>query len=690
MSQQLLIGILVCSLVICVILTIASVRIQRRYEALYGMNSKTLGPGGSLKDVRLKLKQWLQSLYLAAINIPGISNYVRRIRRKIKLLHPYDEVALRYETMKLILLVITASTLSGALLFMHNPGPVFIITSVLAAVIIHHLMIDLFLHRLELKLMHQTVELFSSVRHHYQQHGMVEEAIYEAATTSGHEISIHGHRIHQALISRDAEEELNHIYNTSPNRYIQAFAGISHLVLELGDHEDKSHSVFLKGLSSLTKELHLDILKRQRLDYLLKGLHAIALVPVFFTSPIEQWARASFPAMDVFYMSKLGILTKLSVYVVILAAYILLQKLYLNDEEEVKVGFRKKNWGASLLRNVIVYRIVIALLPSPGTPKYEQRTGLLKDSSRRIHLEVFYLRRLLLALGITFSMLVIFISLHLFAKHQLLHGQSVEAGWFGRGNPEVTLSVNTIRVSDSEIMAAMLGNDKVEADQLIDWISKASEGRWSKDQLRETAMRVQDKLNRYQHEYLKWWEVLLAAAAGYAGAYFPLGLLYFHRKVRRMEMKHEVYQLYTVISVLRDMKRISVEELLEWLSRFSVIFKIPIQKAVLHYEHGAELALHELRDEVWFADFRRLVDKLLLAEEKVSISEAFDDLDGEMSFMFEQRRQEYEVMIETKAAWGRMIGFAPMYALVFLYLVIPLIGMSFAQMNDYYEQIQNI
>ncbi|MMZ63089.1 hypothetical protein D1872_253260 [compost metagenome] len=84
------------------------------------------------------------------------------------------------------------------------------------------------------------------------------------------------------------------------------------------------------------------------------------------------------------------------------------------------------------------------------------------------------------------------------------------------------------------------------------------------------------------------------------------------------------------------------------------------------------------------------MDKLQLALGKISIQEAFDDLDSMMSFYFEQRKQEYAKMVDAKAAWGKMIGFAPMYALVFLYLVVPLVGMSFLQMNMYYEQIQQL
>ncbi|MEI0737071.1 hypothetical protein VQ056_11025 [Paenibacillus sp. JTLBN-2024] len=109
-----------------------------------------------------------------------------------------------------------------------------------------------------------------------------------------------------------------------------------------------------------------------------------------------------------------------------------------------------------------------------------------------------------------------------------------------------------------------------------------------------------------------------------------------------MDMRHEVYQFQTVISMLREMERISVEEILEWMNRFAIIFKTPIQRCVLHYDHGAEMALTELREEVRLTEFQRLVDKLLLCVEKIPIAQAFDDLDNEMAFYFEQRKQEYE------------------------------------------------
>ena len=110
---------------------------------------------------------------------------------------------------------------------------------------------------------------------------------------------------------------------------------------------------------------------------------------------------------------------------------------------------------------------------------------------------------------------------------------------------------------------------------------------------------------------------------------------------------------------------------------------------MLHFEHGPEQALEQLKEEVGLPEFQRLIDKLQLALGKISIREAFDDLESMMAFYFETA-EVYSKIIDIKAGWGRTIGFTPMYALIFMYLVIPLVGMSFVQMNMYYEQIQKL
>lgn len=647
---------------------------------------------GENKPLREMYRQWFQLAYMYGVKIPLVRSYLKRIRQRIAIIHPYDEIALRFETMKLAFAITGTLTLTALLLIWSQPDFGFMVIVILAAAVINNMLVEMFINRLERRVLVQSVELFSLVRHHYQQHGMVEEALYEGAETSGHEISIHAHRIYNALVSNDPDEELERYYEVAPNRYLKAFAGISHLVMEFGDHARKQGSIYLHGLSGLTKEIQLEILRRDKLDYLMKGLNVIALAPVFFTKPIERWARSSFPSMDEFYMSKLGFITKISIYVIILISYVLLQKLQQNRETDYRAGVEKKvTWEERLYRISFVRRLVDMMAPRPGTLNYDRQLRLLKESNARIKFEWLYVRRLTFFFLAFFLSLSLAMGLHVQAKHQLLYvPAALNNSLFGQMSEIERRQAEEIVEQDRLLMEQLQMSPNVTHDQVKHMVSETDQMGLTMEQLEIITDRIMIKLQRYDGEYLKWWELLLSFLTGMAAYGAPLWLLYFHRKVRNMEMRHEVYQFQTVISILRGMERISVEGILEWLNRFAVIFKIPIQKSLLHYEHGAQLALLELKEDVWFPDFQRLVDKLLLAVDKVPIKDVFDDLDGEMIFSFEQRKQEYEAMIDTKAAWARLIGFTPMYALIFMYLVIPLIGMSFSQMETYYEQIQRL
>jgi hypothetical protein len=334
--------------------------------------------------------------------------------------------------------------------------------------------------------------------------------------------------------------------------------------------------------------------------------------------------------------------------------------------------------------------VVDSLIPRQHMSSYFQITRLLKESGAEVKLEWLYIRRMaLFIVGLVLSISTIFF-LHEAEKTHILHAPVQSGQMFGRLSPVEQKEASKQSEIDRKIMHSlnMRANSTYEQTYVV--LEHNANGTATPEQLSTNTRRILQKLKDWNDEYIKWWEVLISLIVGYVAYQMPMLLLYLQRKMRRLDMRHEVYQFQTVISILRVMERMSVEEILEWLNRFSVIFKRPLQKCLLHFEHGPEAALDLLKEEAPLPEFQRLVDKLHLSLGKITIREAFDDLESHMSYYFEQRKQEYEKIIDSKAIWGRMIGFAPMYGLIFLYLVIPLIGMSFVQMDNYYEQIQKI
>ncbi|MBP1999800.1 hypothetical protein J2Z69_000819 [Paenibacillus shirakamiensis] len=573
---------------------------------------------------------------------------------------------------------------------MLNPDPVYLMILLLTAVVLNSLFLDTFIQRLETQLLNQMIQFMNEVRHAYHRHSMVEEAIEEAAELSAEAISSHGYIIADALKSSDPHEELNRYYETAPSRFLKSFAGISLLIMEYGDKVGSEGSMYLKGLNTLNQEIQLEIIRRAKLDYVLKGLHFIALFPVFFTKPVEMWARKSFPLMEEYYLGRAGMLTKLFIYVLIMAAYTLLQKLKNTEDASIQTQRLKKPWEQLIYNHLWFRRMTKFFIPEINTRPYLKISQLLKDTNHILRVEWFYVRRMVLAGICGITVISCFLILHVLEINRIQIELPRSTVVFGSLSKEDKMLADRAVLLDTIVIHDVKVKGNTSYDEISHLVAMHSQTKLHKGQFTETVNRIYTKLQRMNSEYLKWWEVVVALILVWFGYELPVIYLRFQRRIRQMDMKHEVYQLQSIIVILKEMDRISVEEILHWMSVYALIFRTPLEKCLLHFEHGAEVALHQLKDEVTLPEFKRLIEKLILAVERIPIAKAFDNMDGEMSFRFEERRISYEKMLDIKSNWGRMIGFTPMYALVFLYLVVPLIWMSFTQMTQYYDQIQKL
>ena len=147
-------------------------------------------------------------------------------------------------------------------------------------------------------------------------------------------------------------------------------------------------------------------------------------------------------------------------------------------------------------------------------------------------------------------------------------------------------------------------------------------------------------------------------------------------------MEDEVMQFQTIILMLMRIERVNVEIILEWLERYSNIFKAPITKCVNNYEAGAWEALEAMKEEVSYIPLIRIIESLQAAVEKIPITDAFDELDSERDYYQEKRKESNERLIKRKAMIGKGIGFAPMISLFVGYLIIPLVFIGLTSMTS--------
>lgn len=647
---------------------------------------------GSKKSKRKqKVNAFLHDSYMAYSKVPILRAYIQKIRKRLQAIHSYDELTMRRETMKIVFYTLgIMSAFIITLLFM-NHDLTFIFMLFLGALVVNGMLIDTFVHKVEDRLLVQLRELLKDVRHHYHQHGMIEEALRDASESSSYEAALHAKKIHEVLVSDKPEESLAAYYEKAPNRFLKAFAGMSFLVKEYGDKVVRDGSMYLNNLNKLTKEINLEILKRTRLNYLFKGLTIIAVTPIIFTKPIEMWARNQFPAMDEFYTSKIGFIIKILIFAIILISYILLKKMQDQQEGTYVAKVRKRPWEKVAIKFPGVGWLVDRLTPAKRTAEHYKISKLLKEANANYSMEWHYLHRLVLSVVISVSLLVSFAAMHTIAIKNVMEAPTKNDSLFGRMSNEELVEAKATTDFDRRIIEQLKGVSKDSLQDKIVLLVKQDQNVATNDTLlNSTTQRILGKIDTIEAEYLKWWEILISLLMGWVGFQSPYWLLLFQKRMRAMDMQNEVDQFHTIIAMLSEIDRISVEVILDWMERFSSIFRAPLHKCVMNFESGADNALEQLKLDAPFTPLVRTVEKLQLAVEKIPVKQAFDDLETERTYYFEQRKQDYERMIETKAGWGQMIGFSPMYAVIFLYIVFPFVYMSVQQMGMYYEQLNKL
>ena len=154
-------------------------------------------------------------------------------------------------------------------------------------------------------------------------------------------------------------------------------------------------------------------------------------------------------------------------------------------------------------------------------------------------------------------------------------------------------------------------------------------------------------------------------------------------QVRAGQQKsEETLRFETLILIVMHYKQITVEEILRWMERFSVVFSRALQRAVDDFSYRRRESLEQLKEDLSYEPAIKLVDALIVCDD-IPVSQAFYDLEGERAYHMEQYRQKEESLQREKAAFARVIAFLPFVALLALRLVIPFVLEGLTQMGSY-------
>lgn len=630
-----------------------------------------------------------QKLYLIYIKTPFIKRYIYKLRRRLEILNIDDEYTTRKDSSRILtnaILILIPIVIITVLISKNN----MLLMSILLIfeLFIVDTMVDGMVDKIDNKLLKEQIDFFAEIRHAYHEYNMVEEAIYQVSLDDEKSVSKQGEKIYEILSSDDPETELEKYYDIAPNSYLKEFAGISYLTQEFGDRrEEDNSSLYLKNITNITQEMQIEILKRDKLNYVFQSLSLISIAPVLLLEPLKNWSVSNFTFTNSFYNGKLGMIIQILIVLLTVVSYIMTRKLKDNGGVQVDIARNDHPWQEKVYKNPLLKRIVDAFIPKKGSKEYRKMQNLLKDSASKAKMEWVYINRICLAIVTFIATILLSAQLHRIAINYVYTEPTTRTAVLGTLSESNQKKADELTKQDNYFIDKLKGKLNITQAEVERELPKSPYYEEGDENIPEDAERILGKLKIVNSESMQWFEELLAIVFAIVAYMAPVWMMMFQKKMRQMEMENEVMQFQTIIVMLMKIERVNVEMILEWLERYANIFKEPIARCVNNYEAGAWEALEELKNSVTHPDMIRIVESLQAAVEKIPIREAFDELDADRDYHQEKRKESNEELISKKGLIGKGIGFAPMICLFVGYLIVPLVVIGLTSMSGAFAQL---
>lgn len=360
------------------------------------------------KTTSFSLNKNLLMCYKACNNFWFTRWYIEKVGRGFEILYPGEKTLIASKTMKTIFLLWGLSIASIFLLFLRQPSLYTAAIGILLIVILHYEIVNGMIRTMEMRLLKQLEQFLSDVRHSYYINQMIEEAVADAMENCKFEMKIHAAKLYRILSGEDLEEEANRYHETVPNKFLRLFLALSITVIEYGDQEVEGQSLFLNNIKTLKNDIHIELLKLSDTKFRFSGLVLIAVVPVFFLHTIKDWSVSNLPELNHFYSSPMGIFLAISIYIITIISYIMLNQL-----KEIQSIISKDHY---ILEKLIKVPFIHKILENYIEKHYGRVIYIkevLKRSGDNLNVKQFLLKRILFGVISFVSLIIIFLYVHI-------------------------------------------------------------------------------------------------------------------------------------------------------------------------------------------------------------------------------------------------------------------------------------
>ena len=623
------------------------------------------------KNRRKRSKFLIRSYYVFS-EFTITKRYVEQMRKRYEIISPEDLGSLMCKTMGMCYLVWGSSILLLILIFGCNPSLYTATLAILSVWILHHEYLERKVNHMELLLMNQLDRFLSDTRHSFYLHGMIDEAISDASERCGRIMKLNAVKLQRVLDSTDLETAIRRYNETVSNRFLRMLLSLTVYVSEFGDKLVNGVSILLLNIHTLKSDIYIELMNRRETEHKFSGMVFITLAPMYLLGPIKAWAISTSPDLAGFYEGTMGITLTISILLLTVIMYVMVNELKDRNEFGLKEHF--------VLQQLAYLKPIHRILNNYGEKnrvKFERQEELLYRVGEKLTAKHFLLKRMIYAVLLFLLCVLVSMTMHHRNREKLLTSQRLTS------NREAAIPEKMKKTVGETVVYYM----KTYLDQPMDK-QRIEKELIQKGQFRSELIRINviDEIiyrrQQYGLEYYHWYELLFALAASAVGFWFPYWMLYYRKKVLALNMGNEVAQFQSTIMLVMNLDTTTVLKVLELMESFAIIFKESIKICINEYSTGDLDALEKLKLRERYEPFRRLVDNLIIAD-KIGVQKAFDEITEERKVSQEMRNQDYRIARDKKVMAGAILSFLPATITIALYWVVPFALDALSGLKDY-------
>ncbi|NFL43528.1 hypothetical protein FDB61_17835 [Clostridium botulinum] len=490
--------------------------------------------------------------------------------------------------------------------------------------------------------------------------------------------------IEKIIEAIDDEEKMEEYSVECHNEFLKLLGITCFLTNEYGDTFDNDGiSNFIKNIENIKTLINLELYKRRELKYWIKGLPFQCILPLLLFVPYESWVNSVFTMVKRFYETSSAFIFKIGITVICLICFSII-KSYERTESE-PIVHKKARWEQKLFKIKPIAKFIKFIMPKEDSKRQYKYKDLISKSGLFTKIEYIYLRKFLFGLGAFILSLLITISINKINYNNILKNNTTTFK-----NDLITASgkqIESIEI-ENEILNSLNSTDPKENKEIATQMLM-QKGVLDQTTLNNISTKIVKKKEALANQNEKWWEIILSLAIGISATTLPEFFIRVRINARKLSMEAELILFETIILILIAHDNCTTELILEYMSKFSIIFKDYIDIIIKKFDKLDYEAIEDILDEVNYKQFTSIIRNIMKAED-IGIKEAFVSLSSNRANSLKDRKGEYEKLINSRVAKSKLVSKIPVGLFMIGYVIVPILGISFVQLIDIKNQLDVI